>query len=161
MLQSENRCEWCCRLYEGRYAESSLKSHYTKGCDHKPKSRVGTRAERAAIRKKRRAVQQQQEKVMLQGVELENVYEFKYLGFWFVADADRRYAADVSMAKAATRFGQLWQIWAAAYSHSQQRSDCLVRQWCQCWHMAVRPGCWMGSNGFAERMVCQMHGKAD
>ena len=57
-------------MYEGRYAESSLKSHYTKGCDHKPKSRVGTGAERAAIRKKRRAVQQQQEKVMLQGVEL-------------------------------------------------------------------------------------------
>ena len=68
VLQSESRCEWCCRLYEGRYAERSLKSHYTKGCDHKPKSRVGARAERTAIRKKRRAVQQQQEKVVLQGM---------------------------------------------------------------------------------------------
>ena len=93
-----------------------MKSHHTIGCscDHKPKSRVGTRAERAAIRKKRRAAQQQQEKVVVQGVGLENVYEFKYLGFWFVADADRRYAADASMAKAATRFGQLWQIWGSS-----------------------------------------------
>ena len=79
-------------------------------CDHKPRSRVGTRTERAAIRKKRRAVQQQQEKVVLQGVELQNVYEFKYLGFWFVADADRRYVADVSM----TRLGQMWQIWGSS-----------------------------------------------
>ena len=51
---------------------------------------------------------------MVQGVELENVYEFKYLGFWFVADADRRYAADVSMTKAATRFGQVWQTWGSS-----------------------------------------------
>ena len=74
-------------MYEGSYAEHNLKSHCTKGCDHKPKLRVGTRAERprAAITKKRGAVQQQQEKVPVvpRGVELdlEGVYESKYLGF--------------------------------------------------------------------------------
>ena len=50
----KSRCKWCCKLYTGDYAERSLKSHHTKGCDHELKSRVGTRAEKAAVRQKRK-----------------------------------------------------------------------------------------------------------
>ena len=81
--------------------------------DHKPKSRVGSRAEKAAVRHKRKTAQGKLERVVLQGKELKNVYKFKYLGHWFTADAGRRYAADVSMAKAKARFGQLWQLWSS------------------------------------------------
>jgi hypothetical protein len=110
-VEGESRCKWCCRLYTGDYAARSLKSHYTRVCDHEPKSRAGTRAERAVMRQKRKAAQDTLDKVVLQGKGLRNVYEFKYLGHWFTADAGRRYAANVSMAKAKARFGQLWRIW--------------------------------------------------
>jgi hypothetical protein len=109
----ESRCKWCCKLYTGGYADRSLKSHHTKGCDHEPKSRVGTRAEKAAVRQKRKRAQDTLEKVVLQGKELQNVYEFKYLGHWFTADAGRRHAVNIRMAKAKARFGQLWQIWSS------------------------------------------------
>ena len=56
------------------------------------------------------------EKVVLQGKELQNVYEFKYLAHWFTADAGRRHAVNISMAKAKARFGQLWQIWSCTAS---------------------------------------------
>ena len=112
-VAGESRCkpEWCCKLYTGRFAQRSLKIHYTKVCDHEPKSRAGSRAEKAAVRQKRKVAQDGFEKVVLQGKELKNVYELKYLGHWVSADAGRRHAADVSMAKAKARFGQLWQLW--------------------------------------------------
>ena len=90
-----------------------MKSHHTKGCDHEPKGRVGTRAEKAAVRHKRKRAQDTLEKVVLQGKELQNVYGFKYLGHWFTADAGRRYAVNISMAKAKARFGQMWKIWSS------------------------------------------------
>ena len=50
---------------------------------------------------------------MLQGKKLQNVYEFKYLGHLFTADAGRRHALNIIMAKAKPMFGQLWQIWSS------------------------------------------------
>ena len=65
------------------------------------------------LRQKRKVAQGGLEKVVLQGEELKNVYEFKYLRHWFSADAGRRHATDVSMAKVEleARPGQLWQLW--------------------------------------------------
>ena len=113
-VDGESRCKWCCKEYTGPYAERSLKCHYTRGCDCEPKSRVGTRAEKAAKRQMKKSAQQQRGAVLLQGVQLQNVYEFKYLGYWFTADADRRHSVVVSMANAKARFGQLWQIWGSS-----------------------------------------------
>jgi hypothetical protein len=90
-----------------------LKSHHTKGCGHEPKSRVGTRTEKPAVRQTRKRAQDTLEKVVLQGKGLQNFYEFKYLGHWFTADAGRRHAVTISMAKVKAGFGQLWQIWSS------------------------------------------------
>jgi hypothetical protein len=116
----EVRCCWCNQMYTGSYANRSLKSHHTKkpkkgGCEFKPKSneRKGSRAEKAVIRSKVEKAQAKEGAVWLGDCKLTNVYAFKYLGFMFLADGDRRQAAIIRMGMAKTRFGQLFHIWGS------------------------------------------------
>lgn len=117
-VAGEVRCCWCNRLYTGEYAARSLKSHHTRkpnsgGCKLKPKSRVGSRAERAVIRKKKEDAQGREKHVWIGDHKLKNIYAFKYLGFMFLADGDRRHAVAVRMAIARARFGQMFNIWGS------------------------------------------------
>ena len=77
----------------------------------KPKPRTGTRAEKDAKRMLIEEAQAKLDKVELMGAQLENVFEFKYLGFTFQAGGDRRRAVAINMAKARARFSKLWNIW--------------------------------------------------
>ena len=40
-LPGEHRCQWCCKFYK---SHQDLKAHHTRGCDCKPRSKVGGRA---------------------------------------------------------------------------------------------------------------------
>ena len=104
----EARCVWCNRFYK---SSASLKAHHTRGCDCKPGTRVGSKAEKAIIRSKKVKAQEALEPVQLDGTPLNNVFNFKYLGFWYQADGDRRHALRVQIAKAGDRFSRLWHIW--------------------------------------------------
>ena len=110
----EHRCRWCNKFFTSSRAAATLKAHYTRGCGFEPKSRVGSRAEKAVKRHKIREAQKGLGDVLIGGCKLNNVYEFKYLGNWFTADGDRRYAVNVRMAQARTRFGQLHNIWGSS-----------------------------------------------
>ena len=61
VLQALHRC--LCRK------EFEITPHQGPGCDHEPKSRVGTRAEKAAVRHKRKRAQDTLEKVLLHGIK--------------------------------------------------------------------------------------------
>ena len=111
----EIRCSWCNKIYK---RAQDLKSHHTRkadkgGCKFKPKSRKGSRAEKAAIKCKRSKAQSEKVTVWLGDCKLSNVYAFKYLGFMFQADGDRRQAAIIRMGMAKARFGQLFHIWGS------------------------------------------------
>ena len=118
-VTGEHRCVWCCKLYTGDYAERSLKSHHTKkwgrgGCRYKPASKAGSRAEKAVKRKKLRDLQNESNAVHCCSHRLENVLDFKYLGHMFSVDGGRRFAMEVRMGIAKTRFGQLARIWESS-----------------------------------------------
>ena len=65
------------------------------------------------LRSKREKAQETAGDVWLGDHKLSNVYAFKYLGFMFLADGDRRQATQVRMGIARTRFGQLYHIWGS------------------------------------------------
>jgi hypothetical protein len=110
----EHRCTFCAKNFAS--GERYLKSHLTKssskgGCDCKPRSLIGTAAEKAVFRNKQAIAQASAEKVVLEGQELKSTFCFKYLGFEFDADGDRRHALSVSMGKAGSRFGKMCKLW--------------------------------------------------
>ena len=117
-VAGEVRCCWCNKMYVGRHAERSMKAHHTKkpakgGCAFQPQSRAGSRAEKAVVRRKKERAQEAAGEVWIGDHKLKNVYNFKYLGFMFLADGDRRHAAAIRMGIARTRFGQLHNIWGS------------------------------------------------
>jgi hypothetical protein len=110
-VAGEHRCRWCNLSYTGAYAARSIKSHYTRGCDCEPKSRAGSRAEKAVIKDKIDRAQIAAGDVFVEGQLLKNVAQFKYLGNRFTVVGNRRYAAEVRMGEAKSRFGKLRNIW--------------------------------------------------
>ena len=88
------RCKWCCKFYKTHVA---LKGHWTRkigGWDNKPRSKLGTGAEKAVKRAKMVKMHKAADKVMLTGRELKTGVNLGYLGFVFQADGGWRYAVD-------------------------------------------------------------------
>jgi hypothetical protein len=110
-VAGEHRCRWCNKQYTGAYAARSIKSHYTRGCDCAPRTRVGSRAEKVVIQDKIKRAQVDAGDVFVEGQPLKNVAQFKYLGNRFKVDGNRRFAAEVRMGEAKSRFGKLRHIW--------------------------------------------------
>jgi hypothetical protein len=81
------------------------------GCPRRDRSRVGTKAERAVGKARQVQLQDAAGVVMMGNKRLKMVFNFKYLGFNFQADGDRRPALDQRMAIARTRFAELHEIW--------------------------------------------------
>jgi hypothetical protein len=112
----EHRCKWCCKFYK---THAALKGHWTRkigGCDSKPRSKAGTRAEKAVNKAKMVKIHKAADKVLLNGKELKNSFNFRYhwyLGFVFQADGGWRHAVDVRMALARARFGKMHHIWSS------------------------------------------------
>ena len=70
-----------------------------------PGKRAGSRIERAVLRNKQKEVQKDAGEIYLEGSLLENVFDFKYVGFTASADGDFRHAIAVRLAQAQARFG--------------------------------------------------------
>ena len=107
-VEGEHRCPDCNKTYA---RSRDLKSHFTKRCPLAVASRVGSKAEKA-VAKARQVVVQSAAGIVLMGAHrLKNVFNFKYLGFYFQADSDRNPALLQRMAIARTRFGELHEAW--------------------------------------------------
>ena len=74
-------------------------------------SRVGSRAERMVAVAKQVVAQEAAGVVMMGAKRLLNVWRFKYLGFNFQADGERRPALEQRLAIARTRFAELHECW--------------------------------------------------
>ena len=105
-------CVYCGKLYA---STSTLQSHQTrkdaKMCKEKPRSRKNTRADKHIQREKLQQRQEELDHVMLRGQALKNVFTFRYLGYHFRADGDRRHAMAVRMGIASTRFSECKKVW--------------------------------------------------
>jgi exonuclease III/alkylhydroperoxidase family enzyme len=107
-VDGENRCPDCNKDFR---TDRALKGHITKRCPLAVASRVGSRAETAVAKARQVAVQEAAGKVTMGEHALINAFNFRYLGFHFQADGDRRPALLQRMAIARTRFGELHEAW--------------------------------------------------
>jgi hypothetical protein len=107
-VEGEHRCIYCNKFCK---RAQDLKRHFTMGCPRLGGSRVGTKAERAVAKARQVMVQDAAGIVMMGSKRLTMVFNFKYLGFNFQADGDRRPALDQRMAIARSRFAELHEIW--------------------------------------------------
>ena len=72
---------------------------------------MDTRADKYIQREKLQERQGELDHVMLRGKALKNVYTFKYLGYHFQADGDRKHAMVIRMGIASTRFSECKKVW--------------------------------------------------
>eukprot|EP01050_Picozoa_sp_SAG11_P005411 SAG11_NODE_381_length_9941_cov_11.761885_12_plen_448_part_01 len=142
-VAGEYRCRWCCwpkpkvraqtaaekaaglmaagqKVLYGKGSIFStvagLKRHMAR-CEGRPRSRVGTRSEKAMQRRQRVAAAEAEAPVIMKGdgTEEENIsykFDFKYLGFWFQSDGDSWRHVEIRMAMAGSAFGRLRHIWS-------------------------------------------------
>ena len=104
----EHICHFC-NCFGKRHRD--LKSHWTRGCASAPRSKVGSKAEAAVKKAKNVKMHNAVGCVELDGVPLENSFNFRYLGFVYQADGNWRHAVEVRMALARMRFGTMYHIW--------------------------------------------------
>ena len=144
-VKGEHRCRWCCwpkpkvrpqstaekargllppgqKVLYGKgsifSSAAGLKRHMAR-CEGKPRSRAGTRSEKAMHRRQRIMTAEAEAPIIMKGdgIEEENIafkFEFKYLGFWFQSDGDNWRHIEIRMAMAGSASGRLRHIWADA-----------------------------------------------
>ena len=110
--EGEHRCEWCNKNYK---LASGLKGHHTKGCRSKPQCLAkGTRTAKAIRRDKLKRQQDNEATVTLFGNQLNNVFDFSYLGHLFQADGDPFHAVEVRAAMVKATYGKLHEFWSSS-----------------------------------------------
>jgi len=97
-------------------SEAGLKRHMAR-CPCEPRSRAGTRSEKAMHRRQRVAAAEAEVPIKMKGdgsepEDISFVFDFKYLGFWFQSDGDSWRHVEIRMAMAGSQFGKLRHIWA-------------------------------------------------
>jgi exonuclease III/uncharacterized C2H2 Zn-finger protein len=117
----EFRCGQCNQMFK---RQQDVKSHQTKskskgGCKLREGSRIGTLAEKEMQRRQQKAAQVDLGKVMLGPEELENVFEFKYLGHLFQADGSCWQAVLDRLKIAKAIFSKLFTVWDSKEMHTE------------------------------------------
>ena len=97
-------------------SEEGLKRHMAR-CPCEPRSRAGTRSEKAMHRRQRVAAAEAEAPINMKGdgsepEDISFVFDFKHLGFWFQSDGDSWRHVEIRMAMAGSQFGKLRHIWA-------------------------------------------------
>ena len=117
-------CEFCGQLFSDVGYKKAHLSRKKGGCDKKPRSRKGTKADKLVQEKKKALKQSELPAVVLQGKALENVFSFNYLGFLFRVDGDRRKAVEVRLAIAGQRFRECKEIWGGKQINLGEKLRC-------------------------------------
>ena len=90
-----------------------MKIHRARWCDGgvKIRSRKGSLADKAVQHEKRKALQKQRARVVVDGKELEDVYSFDYLGARTQCDGDDEADVRHRMSIAQAVYSSLWHMW--------------------------------------------------
>ena len=109
-LKLKHKCDACGKTFE---KERGLKIHRSRWCrpEGPPRSRKGTLADKAVKKQKRKQQAAEMPRVSIEGVELENVLYFDYLGCRVSGDGDDSADMYQRMNIATDRFSGLNHIW--------------------------------------------------
>ena len=109
--------------------------------------------------------QQQEAAVSLNGKRLKNVFEFKYLGNSFQADADRRHALRVRMAIANVRFTEGRKVWKSSKVSMQHKLRMfqsgvvsVIEYGCEVWMMTSSVQATL--RGWCAKLVSKISGRS-
>ena len=106
------RCKWCREVMGGAGGRGS----HEKTCPERRKiARGDTKTVRMAARVKRADRVCALDTVSMNGSQLKNVFDFKYLGVWFQSDGDMSHAIEVRLAQARSRFNRLNHLWKSCF----------------------------------------------
>jgi len=107
-VDGEFRCEWC-----GKFFTTAEKSnrHRCYEKSKKDESRASSKAKQTVKRMMQAEAQTSRKEVKMGEDKLKAVFSFNYLGMSNTVDADPAYPIEVRLAKAATRFSELHNIW--------------------------------------------------
>ena len=106
----KNICDRCSRDFP---TKRGLSIHRGRWCDggKTKRSRLGSLADKAVKQKKRKAKETQRQHVQLDGISLENVHNFVYLGSCFQSDGDDTADVNHRMNVPQSSFSDLHQLW--------------------------------------------------
>ena len=109
-LKLKAKCPDCDRPFKN---ERGMKIHRARWCDGGAtiRSRKGSLADKAVQHEKRKALQKQRARVVVDGKELEDVYSFDYLGARTQCDGDDEADVRHRMSIAQAVYSSLWHMW--------------------------------------------------
>ena len=109
-LNLKHRCEDCDQTFPTRHGLSIHRSQWcTHGC--KIRSRKGTLTDKAVQLDKRKQAERQRGHVSIEGEDIENVYNFTYLGSLIQCDGDDTAGVTHRMNMAQAQLSSLTPIW--------------------------------------------------
>ena len=163
-LKLKHRCEDCDRTFPN---QRGLSIHRSRWCTQgrKIRSRKGTLADKAVQLEKRKQAEHQRGHVSIEGEDIENVYNFVYLGNLTQGDGDD--TADVThrMNMAQARFSSLTPVWK---DHRLPKSMKLrlykasvcstLTHACEAWELSTRVI--KKTNGFNSRCLHMITGRS-
>jgi exonuclease III len=108
------RCGWITTKGPGPLKTHQKKNPVKGGCKERAVGRKGSKAERTVMTKMQQDAQSRLPKVFCEGEQLENVFDFVYLGSGIQADGDEEVDPDRRMAIAKSSFFDLGDVWKAS-----------------------------------------------
>ena len=122
--EAEWRCTFagCCSPTTGSIFEDGdeLDAHQ-QSCVYRPTSRKNTKTLTAMETREEKARICEMEDVLMEGIPIETVYDFQYLGVWFQSDGDQTTEINCRLARASTAFARLRHIWTSAKLTDKQK----------------------------------------
>ena len=111
--EAEWRCTFagCCSPTTGSIFEDGdeLDAHQ-QSCVYRPTSRKNTKTLTAMETREEKARISEMEDVLMEGIPIETVYDFQYLGVWFQSDGDQTTKINCMLARASTAFARMRHI---------------------------------------------------
>ena len=163
-LKLKYKCEACSKTFS---TQRGLKIHQRRWCrpEGPPRSRKGTLADKAVKKQKRIKQAAEMPKVSIEGVELENVLSFDYLGCQVRGDGDDSADMYHRMHIAIERFNGLNRIWGDNRLPQCVKLDLYIKSVCavfahgsEAW--TLEPPIRRAVNGFNSRCLHRITGRS-
>ena len=163
-LKLKYKCDACAKTFS---TERGLNIHSSRWCrpEGPPRSRKGTLADKAVKKQKRVKQAAEMPRVSIEGVELENVLGFDYLGCQVTGDGDDSADMYHRMHIAAERFNGMNHVWRDNRLRQCVKLDLYIKSVCsvfthgsEAW--TLEPPIKRAVNGFNSRCLHRITGRS-